>query len=102
MTGTEEVKGDAGQDTGHAPNRLIHEVSPYLLQHARNPVAWYAWGEEAFSRAAEEDKPVFLSIGYATCHWCHVMERESFEDPEVARVLNSLFVPDKSGPGRAA
>ncbi len=95
MTGTEEVKGDAGQDTGQAPNRLIHEVSPYLLQHARNPVAWYAWGDEAFARAAEEDKPVFLSIGYATCHWCHVMERESFEDPEVARVLNSLFVPIK-------
>src|SRR5512137_1470725 len=95
MTGTEETEGIAGRDTGHAPNRLINEVSPYLLQHARNPVGWYAWGEEAFARATEEDKPVFLSIGYATCHWCHVMERESFEDPGVARVLNSLFVPIK-------
>ncbi len=77
------------------PNRLIHEVSPYLLQHAWNPVEWYAWGDEAFAHAAAEDKPVFLSIGYATCHWCHVMEQESFEDPEVAAVLNTHFVPVK-------
>ncbi len=95
MTGNEEGKEGAGEDTGHGPNRLIHELSPYLLQHANNPVEWYAWGDEAFLRAVEEDKPVFLSIGYATCHWCHVMEHESFEDPEVARVLNSLFVPIK-------
>lgn len=76
-------------------NRLIDEVSPYLLQHARNPVDWHAWGEEAFGIAAREDKMVFLSIGYATCHWCHVMEKESFEDPEVARVLNQQFVSIK-------
>ncbi len=61
-------------------NRLIHEKSPYLLQHAGNPVDWYPWGNEAFDRAAKERKPVFLSIGYATCHWCHVMAHESFED----------------------
>jgi len=74
------------------PNRLIHEKSPYLLQHAYNPVNWYPWGEEAFEKARKENKPVFLSIGYSTCHWCHVMEKESFEDPEVARVLNETFV----------
>ncbi|HHX78001.1 MAG TPA: thioredoxin domain-containing protein, partial [Firmicutes bacterium] len=74
------------------PNRLINEKSPYLLQHAYNPVDWYPWGEEAFARARREGKPVFLSIGYSTCHWCHVMERESFEDEEVARVLNDSFV----------
>lgn len=74
------------------PNRLIHERSPYLIQHAYNPVDWYPWGEEAFRRAAEENKPIFLSIGYSTCHWCHVMAHESFEDPEVARLLNEAFV----------
>ena len=73
-------------------NHLIHEKSPYLLQHAHNPVDWYPWGEEAFTKAREEDKPIFLSIGYSTCHWCHVMEEESFEDPEVARLLNDTFV----------
>jgi len=73
-------------------NRLSREVSPYLRQHACDPVDWYPWGEEAFSRARKEDKPVFLSIGYATCHWCHVMHRESFSDPEVARALNGSFV----------
>ena len=76
-------------------NRLIHEKSPYLLQHAHNPVDWYPWGDEAFRRAKVEDKPVFLSIGYATCHWCHVMERESFEDPEIAALLNQNFVSIK-------
>lgn len=76
-------------------NRLIHEKSPYLLQHAYNPVDWYPWGEEAFSRAKAEDKPIFLSIGYSTCHWCHVMERESFEDQEVADYLNEHFVSIK-------
>src|SRR5690606_30190978 len=65
-------------------NRLANETSPYLLQHANNPVDWYPWGEEALRRAREEDKPIFLSIGYAACHWCHVMERESFENPEIA------------------
>ncbi len=73
-------------------NRLIHEKSPYLLQHSHNPVDWYPWGEEAFIRARDEDKPIFLSIGYATCHWCHVMEKESFEDPKVAQLLNDQFV----------
>jgi uncharacterized protein YyaL (SSP411 family) len=75
-----------------APNRLIHETSPYLLQHASNPVQWYAWGPEAFAAAREQDKPVFLSIGYSTCYWCHVMERESFEDPQVAALMNESFV----------
>jgi len=73
-------------------NRLINEKSPYLLQHARNPVEWHAWDDEAFARAAAENKPIFLSIGYATCHWCHVMEKESFEDEEAARYLNDTFV----------
>ena len=77
------------------PNRLIHEKSPYLLQHAYNPVDWYPWGEEAFLKAAQEDKPVFLSIGYSTCHWCHVMEKESFEDPDVAALMNQVFVSVK-------
>lgn len=76
-------------------NRLIKEKSPYLLQHAHNPVDWYPWGEEAFARAKAEDKPIFLSIGYSTCHWCHVMERESFEDEEVAEILNKCFVAIK-------
>jgi uncharacterized protein len=73
-------------------NRLSREKSPYLRQHAGNPVDWYPWGEEAFDRARREDKPVFLSIGYSTCHWCHVMERESFADEDVARLLNGAFV----------
>ncbi len=78
-------------DSPHA-NRLIGEKSPYLLQHAHNPVDWYPWGEEAFELAKRMDKPIFLSIGYATCHWCHVMEHESFEDPEIAKLLNETFV----------
>src|SRR3954468_1711993 len=77
------------------PNRLAGETSPYLLQHQDNPVDWYPWGEEALARAKEEDKPILLSIGYSACHWCHVMERESFEDPEIAAVMNELFVPIK-------
>ncbi|MCU7872759.1 MAG: thioredoxin domain-containing protein [Candidatus Thiodiazotropha sp. (ex Lucinoma borealis)] len=76
-------------------NRLILEDSPYLLQHAHNPVDWYSWSEEAFERAKRENKPVFLSIGYSTCHWCHVMERESFEDPAIAAVLNEHFIAIK-------
>jgi uncharacterized protein YyaL (SSP411 family) len=76
-------------------NRLILQTSPYLLQHANNPVSWYAWGDEPFARSSREKKPVFLSIGYSTCHWCHVMERESFEDLEVARYLNENFVAIK-------
>jgi len=74
------------------PNRLIHEKSPYLLQHADNPVEWYPWSDEAFEKAKREDRPIFLSIGYSTCHWCHVMEHESFEDEEVAFMLNNTFV----------
>ncbi len=74
------------------PNRLIHEISPYLLQHAQNPVDWFPWGDEAFEKAQSEDKPIFLSIGYSTCHWCHVMEKESFEDAEVAAAMNENFV----------
>jgi uncharacterized protein len=73
-------------------NRLAHETSPYLLQHAHNPVDWYPWGEEAFARARVEDKPVLLSVGYSACHWCHVMERESFENPEIAAAMNAGFV----------
>ena len=78
---------------GH--NRLIFEKSPYLLQHAENPVDWYPWGPQAFEKARKENKPIFLSIGYSTCHWCHVMEHESFEDPEVARLMNQVFVSVK-------
>ncbi len=79
----------------HPPNRLAHETSPYLLQHANNPVDWYPWGQEALDRARREDKPIFLSIGYAACHWCHVMERESFLDERVAAFLNDHFVAIK-------
>ncbi len=81
--------------TNQTPNRLAHEKSPYLLQHAYNPVDWYPWGEEAFEKARAENKAVFLSIGYSTCHWCHVMEQESFEDPEVAGLMNEAFVSIK-------
>ncbi len=76
-------------------NRLAHETSPYLLQHAHNPVDWYPWGEEAFAKAKIENKPIFLSIGYSACHWCHVMERESFENPAIAATLNEKFVSVK-------
>ena len=76
-------------------NHLCHETSPYLLQHVDNPVDWYPWSEEAFRKAREEDKPVFLSIGYSTCHWCHVMAHESFEDEEIAEILNRHFVSIK-------
>ena len=76
-------------------NRLILEKSPYLLQHAYNPVNWYPWGNEAFERARREDKPVFLSIGYSTCHWCHVMETESFSDEAIAAFLNAHYVAIK-------
>jgi len=76
-------------------NRLVLETSPYLLQHAHNPVDWYPWGDDAFTRALAEGKPVLLSIGYSTCHWCHVMEEESFEDEEVATYLNRHYVAIK-------
>src|SRR5687767_13239332 len=77
------------------PNRLANETSPYLLQHQNNPVDWYPWGDEAFAKAKAEDKPIFLSVGYSSCHWCHVMEHESFEDREVAELLNTHFVSVK-------
>ncbi|MCC5877922.1 MAG: thioredoxin domain-containing protein, partial [Candidatus Sumerlaeia bacterium] len=79
-------------DGGPGYNRLIFESSPYLLQHAANPVDWHPWGPAAFDLARQQDKPVFLSIGYATCHWCHVMEHESFEDAETARMMNETFI----------
>jgi len=74
------------------PNKLINELSPYLLQHAHNPVDWYPWGDEPFERAKKENKPVLVSIGYAACHWCHVMERESFENADVAAYMNDHFI----------
>ena len=76
-------------------NRLKNEASPYLRQHSENPVDWYPWGEEAFEKARAEDKPIFLSIGYSTCHWCHVMAHESFENKSIADILNYYFVPVK-------
>ncbi len=87
---------DAPKAIEHAfTNRLANEKSPYLLQHAHNPVDWYPWGEEAFAKAKRENKPIFLSIGYSTCHWCHVMEHESFENPEIAKLMNENFVSIK-------
>jgi len=85
----------AAETTSRKPNRLIHEKSPYLLQHAYNPVDWYPWSDEAFAKARQEQKPILLSIGYSTCHWCHVMERESFEDPQIAQLMNRWFVSIK-------
>src|SRR5215475_2877157 len=73
-------------------NRLVHESSPYLLQHQNNPVDWYPWGPEALGRAKAEQRPIFLSIGYSACHWCHVMEHESFENPAIAQLMNDNFV----------
>ncbi len=80
-----------GEEHQHT-NRLAKESSPYLLQHAHNPVDWYPWGEEAVAKAKRENKMIFLSVGYAACHWCHVMERESFVDPEIAKLMNEKFV----------
>src|SRR5215472_2414349 len=93
MGGSLSMLGDmgAGAAATHA-NRLTKETSPYLLQHAHNPVDWYAWGPEALERAAAEDRPILLSIGYSACHWCHVMERESFENPRIAELMNASFV----------
>src|SRR5918997_1824407 len=81
-----------GDDSPQYTNRLIHETSPYLRQHAHNPVDWYPWGKEALQRAKDEDRPILLSIGYSACHWCHVMERESFENEEIAALMNDHFV----------
>src|SRR5687767_3214893 len=84
----------SGPDMVHdrMANRLAGETSPYLLQHRDNPVDWYPWGDEAFARARAEGKPVFVSIGYAACHWCHVMAHESFENPQIAQLMNQLFI----------
>src|SRR5213075_982758 len=73
-------------------NKLIEETSPYLLQHAHNPVNWFAWGDEALTKARKENKPILVSIGYSACHWCHVMEKESFEDEETAKIMNDYFI----------
>ena len=94
-TGNEIVKTNVAEATHSHTNRLAREKSPYLLQHQFNPVDWYAWGSEAFDKARRENKPIFLSIGYSTCHWCHVMERESFENEATARLLNEHFVSIK-------
>ena len=83
---------DTAKKQNQHRNRLIYESSPYLLQHADNPVDWYPWGKEAFEKAHKQNKLVLISIGYAACHWCHVMEHESFSDPEVARIMNQNFV----------
>src|SRR5207244_4036063 len=88
-----EHHGEHG--TERYTNRLIQESSPYLLQHAHNPVDWYPWGPEALEKARRENKPIFLSVGYRACHWCHVMEKESFENEDIARILNEQFVSIK-------
>jgi uncharacterized protein YyaL (SSP411 family) len=90
-----QVAANPAVESAEPANHLIHEKSPYLLQHAHNPVDWYPWGPAAFARARLENKPIFLSIGYSTCHWCHVMERESFENPAIAKLLNDGFVSIK-------
>ena len=92
VTPTPPAAGRRPRTSNSIPTGSTQEKSPYLLQHAHNPVDWYPWGEEAFERARREKKPIFLSIGYSTCHWCHVMERESFENEEVAAFMNSRFV----------
>ena len=86
---------DTSPESENTLNHLKDEKSPYLLQHRDNPVDWYPWGEEAFQKAKDENKPIFLSIGYSTCHWCHVMSRESFQDPEIGQLINQVFVPVK-------
>src|SRR5438046_556054 len=91
VTSSDTFSGPASARPDHT-NRLAHQKSPYLLQHAHNPVDWYPWGEEAFAKARRENKPIFLSIGYSTCHWCHVMAHESFEDEEAAAIMNREFV----------
>lgn len=80
-------------------NHLKNQTSPYLLQHSESPVNWYPWCKEAFEKAKQEDKPIFLSIGYSTCHWCHVMAHESFEDEKIASILNHLLIIPKTLPG---
>ena len=91
----DQPEADPAESAPAHTNRLAAETSPYLLQHAHNPVDWYPWGDEALRRAKQENKPIFLSIGYSACHWCHVMERESFEDPQTAKILNEHFIAIK-------
>ncbi len=88
-------EGMSDHSAGRIPNALIAETSPYLLQHAYNPVQWQAWGTAAFTEARSRDVPILLSVGYSACHWCHVMERESFENVEIAALMNAHFVPVK-------
>ncbi|MBI2094046.1 MAG: thioredoxin domain-containing protein [Candidatus Omnitrophica bacterium] len=95
MSSVESLQPLPADSNGPRPNRLIHEKSPYLLQHAHNPVDWYPWNEEAFAKAKREDKPVFLSIGYSTCYWCHVMEQESFDNAEIAQLMRETVVAIK-------
>jgi len=95
QVGGDQAWGEEGAKEGRKANRLLAEKSPYLLQHAYNPVDWYPWGEEAFEKARKEMKPILLSVGYSTCHWCHVMARESFEDEEIGKFLNAHFVSIK-------
>ncbi|XP_074079836.1 spermatogenesis-associated protein 20 isoform X2 [Macrotis lagotis] len=94
-TGAKDNRQSHNQTQLQVPNRLIHEKSPYLLQHAYNPVDWFPWGQEAFDKAKKENKPIFLSVGYSTCHWCHVMEEESFQNKEIGQILNEDFVSVK-------
>src|SRR5262249_23752858 len=91
-TGTSHAQGFVAESKSAPQNRLAKETSPYLLLHAHNPVDWYPWGSEALAKAKSENKPIFLSIGYSSCYWCHVMERESFMDAEIARALNASFI----------
>src|SRR6478672_8250018 len=92
MNTTSAGRSTPMSESGRGPNRLAGETSPYLLQHAHNPVDWYPWGEEAFAKARAEDRPILLSIGYSSCHWCHVMAHESFESPATAKLMNEWFV----------
>jgi uncharacterized protein YyaL (SSP411 family) len=93
LFGQEKLKTNPSEAGQHQhTNRLAKEKSPYLLQHAHNPVDWYPWGDDAFAKARRENKPIFLSVGYSTCHWCHVMEHESFENLGVAKVMNEGFI----------
>ncbi|MCJ8345977.1 thioredoxin domain-containing protein, partial [bacterium] len=92
---SQEIIKNLPKDGGDQYNRLVFEKSPYLLQHCENPVDWYPWGPEAFEKAKKENKPIFLSVGYSSCHWCHVMEKDSFETKEVAKVLNKHYVSIK-------
>lgn len=86
------TSSDMGNKQQKHQNKLALEKSPYLLQHATNPVDWYPWGDEALEKARREDKLIFLSVGYSTCHWCHVMEKESFENPDIAKIMNRYFI----------